>query len=65
MEMVNKSASKVITIIHTLSTTAPSGIHGSVRASGVRSRNNEPFANSTKIVGQRETSGSARPRQNS
>jgi hypothetical protein len=31
----------------------------------VRSRKSEPWANSVKIAGQRETSGSARPRQNS
>ena len=64
--MVNSSASKVITMSQTLWTTCPPvGSHGSMPASGVRSRNSDPCANSMKIAGQRDTRGSPRPRQNS
>ena len=63
--MVNSSASKLSTVSHTLSNTWLVGVHGSMTASGVRSRNSEPCANSMKIAGQRDTSGSERPRQNS
>ncbi len=59
MAMVNSSASKLSTVSHTLSNTWVVGVHGSIAASGVRSRNNEPCANSMKIAGQRDTSGSA------
>ena len=41
------------------------GDDGSIAPSGVRSRNSAPCANSMKIAGQRETSASSRPRQNS
>ena len=65
IEIVNNSASKLSTVSHTLSNAWLAGGHGSMAASGVRSRNSEPCANSMKIAGQRDTSGSARPRQNS
>ena len=63
--IVNSSASKLSTVSHTLSNTWLVGAHGSMEASGVRSRNSAPWANSMKIAGQRDTSGSLRPRQNS
>ena len=63
--MVNSSASKLSTVSHTLSNTWSVGDHGSIATSGVRSRNSAPCANSMKIAGQRDTSGSLRPRQNS
>ena len=63
--IVNSSASKLSTVSHTLSNTWLVGDHGSIAPSGVRSRNSEPCANSMKIAGQRDTSGSLRPRQNS
>ena len=63
--MVNSSASKLSTVSHTLSKTCVSGDHGSTAESGVRSRNSAPCANSMKIAGQRDTSGSLRPCQNS
>jgi hypothetical protein len=57
--------SKLSTVSHTLSNTSLFGDHGSITASGVRKRKSEPCANSMKIAGHRETSGSLRPRQNS
>ena len=63
--MVNSSASKLNTESHTLSNTWLVGDHGRIWDSGVRSRNSAPCANSMKIAGQRDTSGSLRPRQNS
>src|SRR6185437_5926481 len=58
--------SKDSTVSHTLPNTLPSvGDHGSNSTNGVRNKNSAPCANNMKIAGQRDTSGSARPRQNS
>ena len=65
IEIVNSSASNESTVSHTLPNIWLPGDHGSIAASGVRSRNSAPCANSMKIAGQRDTSGSLRPRQNS
>ena len=65
MAIVNNSASKLSTVIHTLSKTCALTDQGSTALSGVRSRNSAPCANSMKITGQRDTSGSLRPCQNS
>jgi hypothetical protein len=62
MAIVNSSASKLSTVSQTLLTTWVVGDHGRSCDSGVRSRNIEPCANSTKIAGQRDTNGSLRPR---
>ena len=66
IEIVNSSASKLSTVSQTLSNIwLLVGNHGSMAPNGVRSRYSEPCANNMKIAGQRETSGSLRPRQNS
>ena len=65
IEIVNSSASNDSTVSHTLPNMRLLGDHGSMATSGVRSRNSAPCANSMKIAGQRDTSGSLRPRQNS
>ena len=66
IEMVNSSASKLSTVSHTLPNTLVGRATTAASApSGVRSRNSAPCANSMKIAGQRDTSGSLRPRQNS
>ena len=64
--MVSSSASKLSTVIHTLPN-KPSLLEagGSSAIIGVRSRNSAPCAKNTRIAGQRETSASLRPRQNS
>ena len=64
-EMVNSSASNDSTVSHTLPSMVSAGDQGSSVTSGVRSRNSAPCANSMKIAGQRDTSFSSRPRQNS
>ena len=66
IEIVNSRASKDRTVSHTLPNRSElPGVHGSSFTSGVRSRNSAPCANSMKMAGQRETSCSLRPRQNS
>ena len=66
IEIVNSSASKLSTVSHTLpNISLLLGDHGSIDTSGVRSRNSAPCENSMKIAGQRDTSCSLRPRQNS
>ena len=64
-EMVNSSASKLRTVIHTLPNTLSFAETGSSATIGVRSKNSAPCANSMTMAGQRETNGSSRPRQNS
>ncbi len=65
IEIVNSSASKLSTVSHTLPYMLLVGDQGIIATSGVRSRNSAPCANSMKIAGQRDTSCSLRPRQNS
>jgi hypothetical protein len=65
IEMVNSSASRLMSSSHTLCENALAGEMRNIAPSGVRSRNSAPCANSMKIAGQRETSASSRPRQNS
>lgn len=64
--MVSSKASKLSTVIHTLPNT-PSlpDADGSSAMIGVRNGNRAPFAKNMMMAGQRDTSGSLRPRQNS
>ena len=66
LEMVSSRASKLSTVIQTLPYT-PSllAAAGSSAIIGVRKRNSTPCAKNMTIAGQRETSASLRPRQNS
>ncbi len=66
MEIVNRSASKLSTVSHTLSNAVlVEGDADSMAPNGARNRYSAPCANSMKIAGQRDTRGSLRPRQNS
>jgi len=63
--MVSSRDSTLSTVIHTLLNTLSLTEPGSSATIGVRNKNNAPWANSTKMAGQRDTKGSSRPRQNS
>jgi len=65
IEIVNSSASKLSTVSQTLPYMLLVGDQGNTETSGVRSRNKAPCANNMKMAGQRDTSCSLRPRQNS
>ena len=63
--MVSSSASKLNTVIQTLSKMCRLPDQGSNALSGVRSRNIDPCAKRMKISGQRDISRSSRSRQTS
>ena len=65
IEIVNSSASRLSSSSQPLIARLLPGATCSAAPSGVRSRNSAPCANSMKIAGQRDTSASSRPRQNS
>src|SRR5262245_20346285 len=62
-EMVRSSASMLSTVIQTLLNKLSLAKFGNSATIGLRSRNNAPCANRRMIAGQRDTSGSSRPRQ--
>ena len=65
VEIVASSDSVLITVSHALANTCSAFGQASWAISGLRSRNTAPLANKMKIAGQRDSSRSARPRQNS
>ena len=63
--IVIRKASRLSTLSHALDNTLSASLPRTSAVSGVRSRNSAPWVKNSEIAGQRETSGSLRPRQNS